>query len=278
MIRLGILSDNGSIPEPVRSMTQFKEIQVVPVSFDPEQSNEKLMTATEKMISASDGIYYGLPHLSYDLIKLAIRSSVHLFCSTIPRLTIREATELTNLENEAGCIVQILHPYIFQSQNLKRFQKLQSPFFFEMRIKPHPGLLPEDQLILLLLFLIHLDSSIFPKVDVHSLEGEEDFFVLDMRLTFSSGSVAHIMMSPQLPEKQSLIEIFQKNQPMISFQSGSSSKPGLSGPEQNAIRHFIKAINKEQSVRVSMNDLFQALQILEEIRGKLKIRGSLLLS
>jgi len=278
MIRLGILSDNGSIPEPVRSMSQLNELQVIPVSFDPYQSGEKLMLATEKMIGTSDGIYLGLPHLSYDRIKLTIRGSVHLFCSTIPRLTTLEAAELTNLENEAGCIVQIFHPYIFLPKNLKRFQKLQPPFFFEVRIKPHPGLLPEDQLIHLLVFLIHLDSSIFPKVDVYSLEGGEDFFVLDMRLTFSSGSVAHIMLSPQLPDKQSQIEIFQKNRPMIPIQSEPSSPSGLPGPEKSALRHFIRAINKEQSVRVSMNDLFQALQILEEIRGKLKIRGSLLLS
>lgn len=277
MIRTGILSDNHSGAEPVQLITLFKELKIISASYDTENSNGKNSSAAEEMVHSSDIIYVDLPALSAEQIKLAFRNSTHIFCRRIPRLTIEETSQLINLENEAGCITQIFHPHLFLPENLSLLRQLQTPLLINIRLKANPGLGLDCQLRPKLLILALLDKSSLKKLDVNTLEGENGSYVLDVRLAYSSGSIARIILSTHFQEDQSVVELFQISKPIISMPVGPLSQPRQVLSEQHALKEFISAIKGQPAVLISLNEFLQAQQIMQEINEKLKYRGSLLL-
>jgi len=277
MIRTGILSDNHSGSEPVRLISLFKELKITSASFDIEIANDKNNSLTEEVMHSSEIIYVDLPVFSAEQIKTVLRRSTHLFFRRIPPLTIDETCELINLENEAGCITQIFHPHLFLPENLSIFRHLQMPLLVNIRLSANPAGGIDDQLRSVFLILALLDKSSLKKLDVNTLEGEDHSYVLDIRLAYSSGSIARIILSTHFREDQSVIELFQISKPIISLPVTPLDQSRKLLAEQQAINEYIKAIKGQPAVLISMNEYLQTQQIMQKIYEKLKIRGSLLL-
>ncbi|MEL7588361.1 MAG: hypothetical protein AAGU19_16755 [Prolixibacteraceae bacterium] len=276
MIRTGILSDKNSGDEPAQLIALFKELKITAVSFDAENAFGKANSATEEIVHSSDILYVDLPGFSAEQLKLAIRNSTHLFCRRIPSLTMEETHDLINLENEAGCVVQIFHPHLFLPENLVLFRNLQRPLLVNIRLMgPRTGL--EHQLRDMLLILALLDKSSIKKLDVNTLEGENDSYVLDIRLAYSSGSIARLILSTHFQEDQSVLEVFQINNPILQLPLTplSTSRQMLS--LQRAVGEFLKAVKMQPAVVISLNEFFQAQQIMQRINEKLRYLGSQLL-
>jgi hypothetical protein len=180
MIRTGILSDNHSGAEPVQLISRFKELKVTSASIDTGNARRQNNYATEEIVHSSDIIYIDLPALSSDQIKLAFRNNTHIFCRRVPMLTIEETIELINLEQEAGCIIQLFHPHLFLPENLNIFRQLQIPLLVNIRQKACPGTGLEHQLLEKLLILALLDKSSIKKLDVSTLEAKYDSYLLDL--------------------------------------------------------------------------------------------------
>ena len=278
MIKMGILSANHSRSKSIELIQEFKELKITDLSLDIDVHNDNsILYSAESMIDTSDGIYLDIPAPGAKLLKMIIRSSNHIFSRTTPKLCIQEIKELINLEREAGCITQIFNPYIFLHQNMKIYGQISAPHLINASISSMPGIDIEEQLTNTFLYLSLLDKSEFKKLDILSIEGDDQSFVLDIRITFSSASVARILFSSQFENNLSTVDIFQKNQPIKSFQLAPLSEEKHLSSEQNAIKQFIKATKKQSSVTISLNELLKAKQILEEIKEKLNSRGSLLL-
>ncbi len=278
MIRMGILSDSDTGAKSTQLIQQFKELKISGLSVDTEKQGENYSQSVSEMISNTDGIYLNLPSTPPDLLKTAIRRSNHIFTRNMPHLSSQELKELINLEDEAGCVTQIFNPYIFLSENLKLFNQLKTPCLINVRLTAEPEMPVEDQLINVILYLVMIDKSGFKRLEVLTLEGEDHSFVLDVRITFSSGSIARLIFSSQFFKDQSIVEIFQKGEPIISFQLAPLSEGKKLASEQNAIKQFIKAIRKKPAVLISLNEYLEAKLILVELKEKLKYRGSSLLA
>lgn len=277
MIRTGILSDKHSGSEPVQLLSLFKELKVTSVLFDCENSTIGYSSGIEEVIQSADIIYLDLPVLSAEQIKMAYRSSKHIFFRRMPQLTIDETSELINLESEAGCITQIFHPHLFLPGNLSLFRHLQIPLLVNIRLWSNPVLELSNQLRSVFLILALLDKSSLKKLDVNTLEGDHHSYVLDIRLSYSSGSVARIIFSTHFQEDQSVLELFQISRPIISLPVHplNQNLQGLS--EQEALKEFLKAVTFQPALLISLNEYLQAQLIMQKIHEKLKLRGSLLL-
>ena len=277
MIRTGILSDNHSGSEPVQLISLFKEFRIASALFDMENSNSEYSAQIEEVMQSSDFIYVDLPAFSAEQVKIAYRSSKHIFFRRIPSLTIHETNELINLENEAGCITQIFHPHLFIPGNLSLFRHLQIPLLMNIRLRSNPVMGLDNQLRSVILILAFLDKSSLKKLDVNTLEGENHSYVLDIRLSYSSGSIARLILSTDFQEDQSVLELFQISKSIISLPVSPLDQSLQLLSEQQALKEFIKAIKCQPALLISLNEFLQAQLIMQKIYEKLKLRGSLLL-
>ena len=277
MIRTGILSDKHSGSVPVQLLSLFKELKVTSALFDMENSNSKNSSKIEEVMQSSDILYLDLPVLSAEQVKMAYRGSKHIFFRRMPPLTIDETSELINLEDEAGCITQIFHPHLFLPGNLSLFRHLQIPLLVNIRLRSNPVLGLGNQLRSVFLILALLDKSSLKKLDVNTLEGENHSYVLDVRLSYSSGSIARLILSTHFPEDQSVLELFQTSKPIVSLPVRSLDQTRQLLSEQAALKEFIKAITFQPALLISLNEFLQAQLIMQKICEKLKLRGSSLL-
>ncbi|MDD4191993.1 MAG: hypothetical protein PHI28_11720 [Mangrovibacterium sp.] len=272
MIRTGILTDNHPDLEPVRGMTRFKELMIS--SVDNQHPENACPTSANEVIQSSDMLYVDLSAFPAEQVRLAFRNSTHLFFRRIPSLRIDEITALIHLETEAGCKTQIFLPQLFLPENLDLISRLQLPLLVNVRLKANAGEELEGQLQTALIILALLDKSSLKKIDVNTLEGGQDAYVMDIRIARSSGSVARFILSTHFRDDQSVVELFQAGKPIIPVPVMPLIRSGKQLSEQTAIRELIKAIKGEPAVLVSLHELLQARQIMQKINEKLKYLGS----
>lgn len=278
MIRMGILSANNNGVNSAPAIGKFKELSITHQSLSPESlTGDQTINAATEITNTTDGLYIELPHPDMNLIRQAIRRSNHLFLKSPPMLSTHEIEALISLENEAGCITQIFIPHLFRSKNLKLVGQLETPALFNFRLAPIPEMDSRELLLHNLLCLVVLEKSSFRKAEVLSLDGRSQVSLLDVRLSFSSGTIAHLSFTNQFKADQSALEIFQKNKPMHVCQLPPLNGPERAASEKNALRQFILAVNRKPAILVSLNELLQARYIFSEIEEKLNISGSTLL-
>ncbi|WP_423129285.1 hypothetical protein [Gaoshiqia sp. Z1-71] len=278
MIRVGILSEANSVARSTLLINKFRELKLTGISAPVFGVPDKMIVSQAgELINGSDAIYLETPSPGLPLLRAAIRKSSHIFTRFLPRLTIPEIKNLICLGNEAGSVIQIFNPYIFLSESLDIYGDLLSPLLINIRMAASPGTTYEDQLVYLILYLIHQDKTGSKKTEALMLESDDHSFVLDLRISFHSGTVGHLVFSSRFTGDQSMIEIFRKDDAVISFQLAPLNDTKLFTSEQNALRHFVSAIKNRPAILVSLNELLQARNILHEITEKLKYSGSSLL-
>lgn len=276
MIRIGILSEDNASTEAIKLIQQFEDFKITRVArvIDDKSTKDHQYT-TEELVNNSDASYIQVINPSVDLIQMGIKKSNHLFLRNVPNLTLTEIKQLSNLQDEAGKIIQFFNPYVFLTDNLKLQEQLKSPKLINIRL-PLLSDQVEAQLVDLILFLTIAEKSEFKKIDVLGFQGKKNSSLINIRIVFSTGSIAQIHLHKMSSPNQSLIEVFQKDEKYVSLQAHQSQHEILK-TEQNALRNFIKAIQQKPSISISLNELEQTLFILNEIKEKLKYSGYLLL-
>jgi hypothetical protein len=236
----------------------------------------KNISIPEQVMHASDVIYADTPSFPAAQIKLAFRNSNHIFFRRFPFLTPGETEELINLENEAGRITQFFHSCLFLPENLDLFRQLQVPLLINMRMKASADVPLFDQLLQMFLILAMTDKSSVKKLEVNALEGDDRSFILDIRMAYTSGSIARLIFSTHFSEDQSTIEFFQISKPIVSMKPGYEDQTQQFQAEQHALREFIKAVRHQPAVLISLNEYLQSIQLIQKVAEKLKLRGSFL--
>ena len=275
MIRTGIIFQNNADRELLSLVRSFKEVSVV---FPVEGRNLGNISVSEmkKEMASWDAAYFAGNLWNSEKVKRILRYEVPLYCETIPLISLEEAKFFHELETEAGCIVQFFHPYLFIPFNLKLYNQLQTPFFIDGRLKFDIKDNPEQLIFYFLLFVISIDNSLFSRSEVYSQENGKIFSVLDISLYFSSGSVARFNLSPLIPVASD-ISVYKRNNSRLSFSLYDRREGKDKNNERNSFGCFIKAIYGKPSLTISFSQIYQALLILEDIKNKLRFRGSALL-
>ncbi|MGD9557766.1 MAG: hypothetical protein AB7V25_12155 [Mangrovibacterium sp.] len=276
MIRTGILTDTDTGSKPGKALSLLKEM-IFPFVIPFGDKVGCLSAEAESAIQSSDAIYVDMTAFTADQIRTAFRSSTHVFFRRMPRLTLNETHELISLQNEACCVTQLFLPHLFLPEHLSLLKHLQRPLLINVRLKALPAGKLEQQLLKIFLFLTVLDKSTLKKLDVNTLEGEDQSYMLDIRLSYSSGSVARLILSTHFSEDQSVLELFRISKPIISLPVRDLDEIQLINSEQIALREFIKGIKGQAAVLVSLNEIYQAGLMMRDVNEKLRMRGSFLL-
>jgi len=275
MIRTGIFYNKNSGEEASVLVRSFKDVSVVYPVKDCKNYSLSISEMKEEL-NSWDAVYFAGTQWNSEIVKMILREEVHLYCKTIPLISLEEAKFFYELEKEAGCIVQFFHPYFFLPSNFNRYKKLESQFFIDGRLKFDIKENLEQQILYFLLFVLSIENSLFSRSEVYSLENGKTFSFLDISLYFSSGNVIRLNLSPLIPFASD-ISVYQKNNSRLSFYfydiSGGKDKKA----EKHSFGCFIKAIGGKSSLIISFAQIYQANLILEDIKGKLKFRGSGLL-
>lgn len=275
MIRIGIFFSKNSDKEVFSLVNSFKELSVVyPLNIRETEGIPVL--ENKRAITLCDAVYLAGNKWNSEEFRMILREEAHLYCETIPLLSLEEAKKNYELELEAGCVVQFFHPYIFLPCNINKYKKLQSPFFINGQLKFDIADNLEQQILYFLLFVLSIDNSLLSRSEVFSLESGKTFSVLNISLYFLSGSVVRLNLSP-LVSVSSDISVYQRNNSRLSFSLFDNRKDKIRNSKRSSFEYFLKSIDGKPSLNISFTQIYQATRILYDIKEKLRFHGSSLL-
>jgi len=277
MIRIGILSEDGSNAESIKLIQQFQDFKITGMAtHHDDQALENQQYTTEDLLGNSDATFVDVQEPSFELIRMAIKKSNHLFLKNIPKLTPGETTQLINLANESGSTILLFNPMSFLDENLKIQNRLNKQKLITIRLPLNKAAI-ENQLLNLLLYISATEKSEVKKTEVFAFENTKDSGLINLRLVFATGSVAQIELGGMFKLNQSFIEIFQKEGEYLTLPAELPGSKTRSRTVKNALQQFLLSIQKENSTSITLNELEQAIICLNEIRDKLKFLNCMLL-
>lgn len=275
MINLCIISGNDRAKKATNLLKHINELKVIGLSAGHNRLTENMRSPLDdELATSSEAIYFDQYNPSFDLIKKAIQRSNHLFFSTIPSFTESELRQLINLSTEAESRTQIFVPLVFSSQNLSQIERNYSPFLADVKVALKPEVEEEKTLQYILLFLTFLDHSELRKAETMTIPDHDGNSVLEIRLAFTSGSVARILLSNQIEETNCGIEIFRQGSEVLNIQSVNFEPKQLAEAEKNAVEHFIQSIHKSNSYCIGLHHLDQANRILRILKSRTNTNGN----
>ncbi|WP_163716581.1 hypothetical protein [Mangrovibacterium lignilyticum] len=259
----------------MKILQRMKDLKIIGQSVGHNKLTEKMLHfQIEALINESEALYLDHFYQQFDLIKQALRRRNHIFTNSLPDFSVPELKQLISLAHEAGSVYQIFVPLVFQTENLKQIKQISGPFLANIRLPNNSEIDLENQFLNFLLFLVLIDDSEFKKADLMTIPGHEGYNLLEVRLVFTSGSVARILFSNQIGPKDSEIEIFRQKKPILRFQAEDLSASKAFESEQNAAEHFQKAVHHNECISINLNHMHQARYILNDIKSKLNYSGN----
>lgn len=275
MIRIGLFFSKNLDKEVFSLVKSYKELSIVYPS-NIRETEEISVLENRKAISLCDAVYLAGNKWNSEEFRKILREEVHIYCETIPLLSIEEAKRNYEMESEAGCVVQFFHPYVFLADNINEYKKLKFPFFIDGQLYIDIKDNIEQHILYFLLFVLSIDNSLFSKSEVFSLENSKNFSVINISLYFLSGSLFRLNLSPLSP-LYSNISVYQRNNKRLSFSFFENNKDKNIKSKRISFENFIKAIGGKSSLNISFKHIYQATKILYDIKEKLRFHGSLLL-
>ncbi len=277
MIKIGILSGDVSETESIKLIQQFKDFKITGIAqYVDNRCIENQQYTTEDLLGNSDAIFVNVQTPSFELMRMAIKKSNHLFLKSIPKLSIGETRLLINLVNESGSNILLFNPLTFLNENLKIQHRLNKQKLITIRL-PLSKTDIENQLLNLLLFVTSTERSEVKKTELFAFDSTKQSGTISLRLVFSTGSIVQIDLGGMFTSNQSFVEIFQKDESYISLPASLPTSKIQLQTEKNALEHFLQAIQHKSAISISLNELEQALICMNEIRDKLKFMNCLLL-
>ncbi len=269
MIKIGIISNSHSEIEFVKEIQKLKEFKVTGTFNNLEKEKEQLYSL-EELVDTSEALYIEkLDEPAGETIKSFLRRSTHIFLRNPFISSLSSIRQLASFQQEAGSIIQIYNAGIFHSEILKLKDKLETPLLLDLELTIDDENNLKQEILNTLLFLIGMEKSDFRKLEVFGLQGDKQSFI-NLHIHFVSGSVAHLKIYTNKNTRQNFrLNIYQKESAPTLLQIKSTIHK-KEKPEQNALKHFLKAIKDQDSILLSLNELYQGLNALQEIEEKLK--------
>lgn len=273
MLQVAVLSGDDFGHKSTAIIRKFDWVRLIGISAGHNELTEKMLQfQADKMLQTAQAVYFDQFRHRFDLFRMAIRNRKHLFCNSIPDFNIVELKQLLNLMHEAGSTIQIMAPAVFHKQNLRLFNRIRAPFLANIRVSSTLDNNFDRQLLHMLLLIVFLDKSEFRKVDLMSIPAPQG--LVEIRLVFTSGSVARLLFSNQLKESESEIEIFQDGASVIQLQNPSINPESIQACEENAFNHFIRHIQGNTAVTIGLQQIIQAKHIKQAIQSRLNLSGN----
>ncbi|MGE4586518.1 MAG: hypothetical protein AB7D05_04175 [Mangrovibacterium sp.] len=277
MIKTGILTDHQPDDKQLRQLRQIERLEISAVqTILPARSDEQTERITQ-VIRSSDLIYTDMKQPPAKLIRLILRNSRHLFFREIPRLSMQEISGLIRLEEEAGSISQIFLPLLYLPENLKQLRELHPPLLADFRLQAIPQVSLTRLLLDKLLLLAVLKPGPVKKTEVNSLEQGTENHVTDIRISFSSGTTVRFLLATCFPCKEPVAEFFRAGRAPLVLPAGKMHAAKRQRAVHQALKELLLALDHRPSVLISFDELYQAQQMIRQIREKLELRGSRLL-
>lgn len=276
MLNLAVLSGDKLGHECSALIRKFRDVRLVGISAGHNELTYKMLQfQAEKMLESAQTVYFDqFPH-RFDLFRAAIRNRNHLFCNSHPDFSTEELKQLIKLSQEAGSIIQVLSPVLFYRHNLKLMSTLQAPFLADFRLTLLPGQSLEHRLSELLMLLVLPDKSELRKIDIMAIPADKTYKMLEIRLAFTSGSVARFLFSEHLKESEQLAIIIPENASLFRIQLPANSTEVLRTSEEQAFAHFLKNLHEKNTAGIGLPQLLQISQIMQAIRNRLNVPGKL---
>ena len=268
MIKIGILTNCQSELELVDEIQQVKDFKVSGV-VSRSDGGDNGNQALDELLDATDALYVDkLVGSEIESLKSYLRRSEHVFLKKPFVSSLSGIRQLISFQQEAGSVIQIFNACLFHQDILKLNGKLESPMLIDMEITIDEESKLEGELLNTLLFLCGTEKSDFRKIEVFGLQGTKHSLI-NLHIQFVSGSIGQlkIFTNKQKPGNCK-IHIHQKDSKPICFDMSSGAKGKKS--EQNALKQFAREIKNNTGMVVSLNELFQAVSALQEIKEKLK--------
>lgn len=274
MLNVAVLSGDDYGHKSSALIRKFDRVQLIGISAGHNELTEKMLQfQAEKLLEGAQAVYFDQFHHRFELFRTALRNRSHLFCNSLPDFSLAELKLLLNLQHEAGSVVQLLVPPIFAPSNLKLIEQIKAPFLANVRLAATLSKGLEQQLLNLLMTIVFLDKSEFRKIDLMSIPGTQGFSLIEIRLVFTSGSVARLLISDQLKDEESEIEIFPDNKYTLRLDNSTQQAEEQLLSEENAFAHFVKTINGHKSLNIGLQQVIQAKFILHAIQARLNLSG-----
>ncbi len=269
MIKIGIISKSQSEIEFIKEIQKLKEFKITGI-YNPSTEEKEQHYDLDELLNTSEALYIdNIEEPKIETLKSFLRKSSHIFIRNPFISGLSSIRQLASFQQEAGSVIQIYTPYMFHSEILNLNNKLETPLLLDMEVTIDSNTKLEQELLKTLLFLAGIEKSDFRKLEVFGLKGEQQTLI-NLHIQFVSGSIAQLKIRTSSVNSESCkIHIYQKESAPTKIETKPISDQKEKS-EQNALRHFIKGINKQDSILLSLNELQQALSVLQEIKEKLK--------
>ncbi len=268
MIKIGILNNSPYAADSIMKIQQLADFEVSGIFNQVEYTKSPF--ALESLLENSSAIYFDQNNApGYELLKMIIRRSCHIFFQQPFQIKTTELKELVSLQQEAESVIQINNPFLFDREMLKIYDKLESPRLTEVNISVDSKEKIEAELLNVLLFLIKTDPGGLRKIDVFALQGERHL-VINLHIHFSSGSVSQLTFNAgEEVEQVNHFFFYTKNHAPIGFKVQPSKKMNDKN-ELNALGEFANKTMEKEAIILSLSDLQLATLAMQEINEKLK--------
>ena len=269
MIKLGILAGSDPEVELVEEIQQLKIFKVTGVLRPGEDKNEE-KCAINDLLDFSDSLYVDeLEEPKIESLKSFLRRSNHVFLKKPFFSSLSGIRQLISFQQEAGSVIQLFNPCLFHPEILKLRTKLETPLLIDMEITIADETTLEQELLNMLIFLSGAEKSDFRKLEVFGLQGTKHSLI-NLHIQFVSGSIGQLKIFTNKDKPGNCkIHIHQKESPPISLEMPAVEEKGKKA-EMQALKNFAKGIRQKDCMLVSLNELFQAVSALLEIKEKLK--------
>lgn len=276
MLTVAVLSGDDFGTRSTKIVQKFEGITLTGHSAGHNELTEKMLYfQAESLVRDSRIVYFDQFRHRFELFRQAIRNRCHVFLNSLPDFTPTEMKQLSKLAAEAGSVVLYASPTLFLKNNLKLIDQVQSPFLADIRLSGTRNAEFEKHLFDLLLLIVLLDQSEFRKVDLMNLPETEGQNLVEIRLSFTSGSVARILLSDQIKPADAGIEVFCPGKRLIRLDLPGTDDDLSLQAEENAFARFMKLVGGADLAQTGLNQLIQAQYILLSLRLRLNPDGTI---
>ncbi len=219
MLKIGIVGKNHSKPyiSLINGNNYFQLVGVFDPCFQfktPKDINHNLIYLSfEELLKQSEAIVFASDEKIYlPLIEMAVKYSCSVFLHSINNISYNEQIQLMKLHEEAGGIIQIQQPIIFNNT----FQEFLSLSKKPLLLNYNYSNSSEKNLLAKTRSIINAVLSVFKtnikKVTVNTISAFNEVpDIIKIRLDFDNGSVSEIVVNAIEKQNINQIKCFEYN-------------------------------------------------------------------
>ncbi len=271
MIKLGIISGHHSSHKLTSLISQDEGIRLIESADTHKRAKElKTIDCLAEQDFQPDAILFDNYSPDFILLRRLIRERKTTYIRQIPRIRTKELEHLIKLQQEANVSAQLEIPLYNYPNNVLKLQDLKRPFLAKLNLAWESERL-ETQLIQFLLVLMKLDQSEVRKLDWMTPTEATDSNLLEIRLSFASGSGARVLLSNQIKSAKSGFDIYLPGEKTIRISTKQPDEKLNTAAIQNAIQHLKKPPLTQSTHLIGLEELLRAQKIHKILQRKINL-------